>query len=81
MTFTQLQDTLYNELIQKYQKSFINKAELASELDCSVSAVNNYISKGYGIPQYKKLGNAKNARVLFPITCVAEYMSNVQLVA
>jgi hypothetical protein len=40
-----------------------------------VSAVDNYISKGYGIPSYKKIGHQRNARVLFSLRDVAEYLA------
>jgi hypothetical protein len=31
--------------------------------------------QGYGIPKYKKIGNAKNAKVIFPILEVARFLS------
>ena len=72
---------IYEDLKNRYQKATINKKELAHELGVSVSAVNNYIVKGYGIPAYRKLGEAKNAKVVFALPCVADYLSNVILVA
>jgi predicted DNA-binding transcriptional regulator AlpA len=53
----------------------ISKKEYAKIVGCSVSAVDNYISKGYGVPNYKKIGNARNARVLFSLRDVAEYLA------
>ncbi|QFR42883.1 hypothetical protein [Sulfurimonas xiamenensis] len=76
-----LNTAIYEDLKNRYQKTTLNKKELAHELGVSVSAVNNYIVKGYGVPQYKKLGDAKNAKVVFPLPCVADYLSNVILVA
>ena len=74
-------DAIYQELKERYNKSFINKTELAHELSCSVSAINNYIVKGCGVPEYIKVGKAKNAPVLFPIASVASYLSHTIRVA
>jgi len=80
-TTISLQDAIYQELKDRYNKSFINKNELARELDCSVSSINNHIVKGFGLPDYVKVGNAKNAPVLFPIASVASFFSNTVRVA
>ncbi len=72
---------IYEDLTNRYQKTTINKKELANELSVSVSAVNNCIVNNYGIPEYVKLGEAKNSRVVFPIICVANYLSNTIKVA
>ena len=66
---------IYEDLINRYQKTTINKKELANELGVSVSTINNCIVKGYGV-EYVKLGKAKNATVAYPIICVADYLSN-----
>ena len=72
---------ILEDLKTRYQKIALTKKELAHELSISVSSINNYIVKGSGIPQYTKIGEAKNGTVLFPIICVAEYLSNTILVA
>lgn len=74
-------ETILKDLTSRYNKAVLNKKELANELNCSVSAINNYISKGYGIPSYKKMGDAKNARVVFPIVHVASYLTQTIAVA
>jgi len=76
-----IEETIYHELKSRYQKSTLNKSELAHEIGLSVGAINNYISKGYGIPKYKKLGPSKNAPVVFPLIYVANYLSEVIEVA
>ncbi len=53
----------------------VNKKQYSEIVGCSTSAIDNYIAKGYGIPSYKKIGNAKNARVLFSLRDVAEYLA------
>ena len=67
---------LYNELKVDGYKSLINKKQYAQIIGCSVSAVDNYISKGYGVPNYKKLGHQKNAKVLFSLKDVAEFITS-----
>ncbi|MCD8545300.1 MAG: hypothetical protein LRY52_10805 [Sulfurospirillum cavolei] len=76
-----ISQAIYQDLTNRYKKSTLTKEELANELSVSVSAVNNCIVKGYGIPQYTKLGHQANARVVFPVVCVAEFLSNTVKVA
>lgn len=76
-----VQQTILQDLQNRYKKAVLNKKELAYELGVSVSAINNYISQGVAIPQYKKVGDAKNARVVFPIINIASYLSNTVRVA
>lgn len=76
MNFTNHQTELvYQDLKSRYAKATLNKKELAKELCMSVSTVDLNISKGIGLPNYKKLGNAKNSRVVFNIVDVAEFLS------
>jgi len=75
--FTNPQSLLiYQDLKSRYKKATVNKKELASELGVSVSTVDLYISKNMGIPNYKKLGAAKNSKVVFTIIDLAEFLSN-----
>lgn len=69
----------YQYLMHKYNRTMIGKREIAEELNVSQSSIDLYISKGIGVPKYKKLGNAKNSRVLFNIYDVAVYL-NSQLI-
>ena len=65
MEFTNPQTQLiYQDLKSRYNKASINKKELANELDVSISTIDLYMSKSIGIPNYKKLGNAKNSKVV-----------------
>lgn len=81
MKNTYINEEIYKYLLGKYNKLALNKEELAHELGVSVSAINNCIVKGYGIPSYTKLGHQANARVVFPIICITEYLSNTVKVA
>ncbi len=72
---------IHQDLNDRYNKSTLTKKELADELGMSVSSINTYIGKGEGIPEYIKVGNAKNGKVLFPIVNVVDYLSNTFAVA
>lgn len=76
-----VEESILQDLQNRYKKSVLNKKELANEIGMSVGAINNYICKGYGVPRYKKLGPAKNAPVVFPLVYVANYLSEVMEVA
>ena len=67
--------TLFDDLRATGYSLNIGKKQYAEIANCSVSAVDNYIARGYGIPNYRKIGNAKNARVLFSLRDIAEYLA------
>lgn len=69
-------ERLYQYLIKKFGRTTINKKELAKEMGISNSTVDLYISKKTGIPPYKKLGTAKNAKVIFNLVDVANFMTD-----
>ena len=68
-------ELVYEYLKQKYKRATIGKKEMAVELGVSLSTIDLYISKNMGIPRYRKLGKAKNAKVVFSIVDVAEFLS------
>jgi len=72
---------IYNDLQSRYKRATINKREIANELGVSPSTVDLYISKGYGLPNYKKLGTAKNATIRFSVVDVANFLSQTTKVA
>ncbi len=65
----------YEELQAAGYKVNVNKKQYAEIIGCSLSAVDHYIAKGYGIPPYKKIGHQRNARVLFSLRDVSEYLA------
>jgi len=76
MNFTNPQaEQHYNYLKEKYKKATLKKSELANEMSISLSSINNYIARGYGIPNYSKIGQSKNAIIRFNIIDVAEFLS------
>ncbi len=68
-------ELLLAELRERYKKSTLSKKEMANELGISYSGIDNMIAKAYGIPPYKKLGKSRNAKVVFPIIGVADFLS------
>jgi len=69
------QELIYQDLQTRYKRATISKREMAHEMGISYSTIDGYISRGYGIPNYKKLGTAKNAKVVFNIIDVADFLS------
>ena len=70
------EEKLYNFLHKKYKKILISKQEMADELGIGKTTMDSYVSKNEGIPPYKKLGTAKNAKVVFNIIDVAKFLNN-----
>lgn len=69
----------YDYLRHKYKRATMGKKEMASELGVSLSTLDLYISKGIGLPKYKKASKAKNARIIFNIYDVAVYLTSDQI--
>lgn len=72
---------IYDSLRETYGKSGLSKVELANELGLGLSTVSKMMAEGMGIPNYRKIGVAKNARVIFPLTDVAEFLADTIKVA
>lgn len=66
----------YCELKADGYTLFISKKQYAKIAKCSVSKVDINIKNGYGLPNYKKMGTAKNAQVLFSLIDVANYFAS-----
>jgi len=71
--------TIYSELLSQGYSLLINKKEYATITRCSTSSVDNFIKKGYGCPDYKKLGDAKNAKVLFSLIDISNYLASTTI--
>jgi len=63
-------------LLQRHQSMLISKKELSVEIGISCSSIDNHISTGIGVPRYKKLGTAKNSKVVFNLIDVAEFLAD-----
>ena len=73
--------TIYLSLQEKYNKSTISKVEFAREVGIGLSTVSKMMLDGIGLPNYKKIGTAKNSRVIFPLINVAEFLADTVEVA
>jgi len=65
-----------DQLFKLYKKPVLSKVELAGLMDVSLSYIAKSIERGYGIPNYKKLGHKQNSKVIFNIFDVAEFLSD-----
>lgn len=72
---------IYESLRESYGKSGLSKGELAIELGLGLSTVSKMMADGIGLPNYKKIGTAKNSRVIFPLVDVAEFLADTVEVA
>ena len=72
-------EATYTYLKSKYNRTVIGKKELAQELNIAPSTLDLYLSKGIGLPRYKKLGSAKNARVVFNLYDIAVFLNSDQI--
>jgi len=72
-------EATYTYLKSKYNTSVIGKKEMAEELAVAPSTLDLYISKGMGLPKFKKLGKAKNARVVFNLYDIAIFLNSDQI--
>ena len=70
------EEKLYNYLAKKYDSVVLSKEQLREELGVGKSTIDRYVRECYGIPPYKKLGNSKNAKVVFNILDVAKFLDN-----
>jgi len=72
---------ILEDLRTRYKKATLSKTEMANELGISASTLDKYRREGIGLPNYKKLGKTKNAKVIFNIVEVAEFLAQTIKVA
>jgi len=66
---------IFDELRKEGYPLLITRQHYARIMRISLSTLDNYMAKGYGLPPYKKMGANKNARVLFNLRDVAEFIA------
>ena len=54
---------------------------MATELGISSSTLDSYIARGIGIPEYRKLGEAKNSKVIWTIHSIFIYHFQLQTIS
>lgn len=68
--------TFYREILfQRYSKVAVDRKEVAEILNISLSQVDKLLKAGIGLPPHKRIGKSKRARIIFPITGIAEFLS------
>ena len=67
---------LAEQLFKLYNKVLFSKRDLSKLMDVSISYIDKSLARGYGTPNYKRLGNSRNSKVVFNINDVAEYLSD-----
>jgi len=72
-------EATYSYLKTKYNTSVIGKKEMAEELTIAPSTLDLYMSKGIGVPKYKKLGDKPNSRVIFNLYDLAVFLNSDQI--
>lgn len=66
---------IYDELKAEGYPLLIDKRQYAEILNISTSSIDNYIKHGHNLPNFKKLGKAKNAKIVFSLRDVAEFIA------
>jgi len=74
-------DTIQQQLYSKYKRLTLSKSEVAQEMGIGLSTLNKYMAEGMNLPNYKKIGTAKNSRVIFNVADVAEFLADTIKVA
>jgi len=65
---------IYDELRKEGYGLLIDKRDYGAILGWSLSTIDNNIKHGMNIPNYKKLGITRNAKVMFNLRDVAEFI-------
>ena len=63
-----------------FKKLVLTPHETAQIIGISVSTLYNWRVEGVG-PQFRKNGNGKRAKIMYPTRAVAEFMTETQLTA
>lgn len=71
----QTAQAIFNDLVAEGYSTQVTKREYADIARCSISTVDHYLGRGYGLPPYRKVGNSRNAKVLFSLRDIAEFLS------
>ena len=64
----------FKYLASKYNKASISRTELSDELGISLSTIDRQLNQGIGLPGFKRIGNGKRARIIFPLESVARFI-------
>ena len=71
-----LKKELMDSILKKYNKSTLSKKEAAHELGIGLSTLSKRMNEGIGCPNYIKNGTTGATRVFFPVSEIAEFLTN-----
>ena len=75
MTYQEQFNLYFESLKSEYKTLMLSKKELSKVLGISESTINLYLSKNINLPDYKKMADGKNSRVMFPLVNVAQFLT------
>lgn len=75
MTYQEQFNLYFESLKSEYKTLMLSKKELSKVLGISESTINLYLSKNINLPDYKKMADGKNSRVMFPLINVAQFLT------
>ena len=75
MTYQEQFNLYFESLKSEYKTLMLTKKELSKVLGISESTINSYLSKNINLPDYKKMADGKNSRVMFPLVNVAQFLT------
>lgn len=75
MTYQEQFNLYFESLKSEYKTLMLTKKELSKVLGISESTINLYLSKNINLPDYKKMTDGKNSRVMFPLVNVAQFLT------
>lgn len=71
----------FEKTIQSLERQFmgkqsLNRQETAKALGIGVSTLDLRIKEGRNLPEYIKIGDAKNSRIVFTLVAIAQFLAN-----
>lgn len=67
---------IYTDLLfKKFEKTQLNRKEMASVLEVSLSSLDKLISNNNLPIRYQRIGNSQKARYVFPLIEVANFLA------
>jgi predicted DNA-binding transcriptional regulator AlpA len=65
----------YDEMLfSKYQKTTLNRKEVAAELSISLSTLERHLEDGTLPIRFKRIGKGPKSRYVFPIKALSDYL-------
>ncbi|MFL1707443.1 hypothetical protein ACHJH3_10700 [Campylobacter sp. MOP7] len=70
----------FEKTLESLERQFVgrqslNRQETARALDIGVSTLDLRIKEGRNLPEYIKIGDAKNSRIVFTLVSIAQFLT------